>query len=76
MAAVVRLPAVTWAKIASSPLAPANKMPNPHHTPWIPAFAGMTTTTLPVIPGEQRETRNPGAPRFCFYAERPALWAK
>ena len=28
-------------------------------TPWIPACAGMTKTTRPVIPGEHRETRKP-----------------
>ena len=28
----------------------------------------------PVIPGEQRETRNPGASCFCLHAEHHALW--
>jgi hypothetical protein len=28
----------------------------------------------PVIPGEQRETPNPGALCFCRRAERPVLW--
>ena len=30
-----------------APLLLRNKMPNPYHIPWIPAFAGMTNTTRP-----------------------------
>ncbi len=49
-----------------------NAQPVPH--PLDSSFRWNDENDTPVIPGEQRETRNPGAPCFCLHAERAALW--
>ena len=49
-----------------------NAQPVPH--PLDSRFRGNDENDPPVIPGEHRETRNPGVPCFCFHAKRAALW--
>ena len=47
-----------------------NKIPRPVSRPLDASLRWHDDDHMPVIPGEHRETRNPGAPRFCLYAER------
>ena len=49
-----------------------NAQPAPH--PLDSRLRGNDENDTPVIPGEHRATRNPGAPCFCPLDERPALW--
>ena len=49
-------------------------MPNPHDPSLDSSFRWHDEDDTPVIPGEQRETRDPGASGFCPHTERAACW--
>ena len=49
-------------------------MPNPHDPSLDSSFRWHDEDDMPIIPGERRETRDPGASGFCPHTERAACW--